>query len=291
MNYLAELQRAKFREGEYELTAYETRAVVQDFYGLMSLDALVLLDNTYEPFRHSHAKWRREYDEYRANYIKRLADLIYDYTVTVVGGELRHGNRQSTHYVKDLSQGGYRAEYYPIIHRYNPTDILRAGVANFACEWADDYGGELWKIIAQAGLDREKLGDLCFIDHCVDLSHNSCSYFDKCSSKIMRLDSNSTYKNFLDFKRRCTPTELLCSYNISSYLRDFVSRAEVLGITNKVVYYKPEGQCTYYGVYELDSYIEKLIKRQPLNWGTRELSPELAESQDYRGNDRRRRDY
>ena len=64
-------------------------------------------------------------------------------------------------------------------------------------------------------------------------------------------------------------------------------------ITDKVAYAEllEEGHYTNYSVYNLDSYIEELIKREPLNWGTRELSPELAESQDYRGNDRRRRDY
>lgn len=53
-----------------------------------------------------------------------------------------------------------------------------------------------------------KVSDGVFIDHCVDLSHNSNVYFDK-GAGIFRLWDEKTYKDFLDRKRLCTPQELI----------------------------------------------------------------------------------
>jgi len=188
--------------------------LVQEFYAIEAISAMLSVNqgSNFEPLRHSHSRWSRDFHDFRDEYIIRFASAIYDYTVSVVAAELRHCKGQASQYIKDYYTSGLsRDEVYKECFTYKDHDILAAGIRMFdpvRVSWRRAYGGDKWNQIAKAGLMKDKVSDCIFIDHCVDLSHNCSIYFDK-SAGIFFLQNLQEYQSFLDLKRSCEPQVLL----------------------------------------------------------------------------------
>lgn len=188
--------------------------LVQEFYAIEAMSVMLGQDEygDFQPMRHSHDRWYRDFQEFRDRYTSQLATAIYDYTVLAVAAELRHACRCASHCIRDYFRGVHgRDGIYRDCVVYDPTDLLMAGLQLFdpkQVKWKRQYGGEPWQRIAKAGLLKGKVSDSVFIDHCVDLSHNSNVYFDK-GAGIFRLWDEKAYVDFLDRKRLCTPQELI----------------------------------------------------------------------------------
>jgi len=188
--------------------------LVQEFYAIEAIVAMLsgTQDNNFEPMRHSHSRWYRDFNNFRNEYITKFASAIFDYTVLVVAAELRHCKKWASQYLKEYYTAELsRDEVYMDCSAYDARDILKAGIRMFDAGlvlWNSHYGGDKWKQIAKAGLMKGKVSDCVFIDHCVDLSHNNSIYFDK-QARIFDLHDLFVYKQFLDLKRCCKPKALI----------------------------------------------------------------------------------
>lgn len=248
-------------------TMLDIMLLVKEFYALEALYVEILLGNDcFEPFRHSHARWNRDFQLFRDAFIQNLAAAIYDYTVLVVAGELRHGNGKATYKINRY----YRTDdernrvYYNCLG-YRDTDILNAGVRMFDCnivDWRNGYGGDAWKDIAKAGLMKGKVKDSVFIDHCVDLSHNSNVYFDKGAGIFMLTDAEK-YRQFLDLKYKCAPITLLTEFHGEEY-NQLMDRACNLGMYR--ITRRPQPDAYYRELAEAN-----LFEYKPIKWGNAAL--------------------
>ena len=132
--------------------------LVQEFYAVEAISALISVNQSgnFEPMRHSHSRWYRDFCDFRNEYISKFASAIFDYTVLVVAAELRHCNERASYYIKDYYTTFLpRDAVYQECSVYNPRDILLAGIRMFdTCyvDWRKGYGGDKWKQIAKAGL-------------------------------------------------------------------------------------------------------------------------------------------
>jgi hypothetical protein len=242
--------------------------LVQEFYAIEAVSALLQTDKyiCFEPMRHSHSRWHRDFTDFRDDYITRFAAAIFDYTVMVVAAELRHCGEKATMYINgyynsDLS----RNQVYAECSVYDAHDILTAGLRLFDSCWVDwkrSFGGKKWWQIAKAGTLKGVVCDCTFIDHCVDLSHNNSVYFDK-NAGLFRLDNSNAYKEFLDLKRDCAPRQLLAEPRGRDFNR-LLRRANTLGIiwTQPV----PDGQAA-----ARDESESLLLRYKPMTWGKKRL--------------------
>lgn len=252
---------------------------IKEFYAMEALSALAKP----EPFRHSHAKWRTDFEELRAQFNEKLADIIFDYTTLAVAGEMRHGCSQASRLVPGFYDDSiYRSSVYLRCVKYSANSILTAGVKLFdeSVKWKRSYGGTKWQTIARAGLYRGRLPDSLFIDHCVDLTHNGSIYFDKDTTIVHPLQGRDLehYIRFLDLKRECASERLLESACSSTVCR-LISRAAVLGII-KIPYID--------GVFADASYDfneANILAYQSIRWGEDELECRLEESGGYDSGD------
>lgn len=237
--------------------------LVQEFYAIEAL--LAISSNkqygNFQPFRHSHHRWSRDFEGFRDAFISKLASAIYDYTVLAVAAELRHCRKKSSYYIKDYyTESIYRDEVYDDCAVYDPCSILTAGLKMFDIswnDWAQSFGGAKWRQIAKAGLMKGKAVDCIFIDHCVDLSHNSSAYFDK-GAGIFCLENSRRYKEFLDVKRCCEPHQLLKSEQ-GYMFRQLLQRAVNLGIIRDCALAAPSP--------DRDTAEALLLNYHPIQWG------------------------
>ena len=239
----------------------------RDFYALEALSA-ILCDakaNAFDPARHSHVFWFDAFTEFRNAYAAKLATAIFDYTVSVAAGEMRHAKTEASRYIEDFpyTGGDGRFDVYVGLDAFEPYSVLAAASRVFSddIDWKCGFGGRKWKQIADAGLKRKTLSDVAFIDHCVDLSHNNSVYFDKGAS-IFELAYAEEYRNFLDLKRKAAPEELF--YGIGKPIASFVRRANVLGIVD-VTYCERPGRNT-----------DRVLCYIPIRWGKTYVSSALG---------------
>lgn len=242
--------------------------LVQEFYAIEAITAMLSLKyNSFEPMRHSHSRWYRDFSDFRDEYTIKFASAIYDYTVSVVSAELRHCRDKASKYIKEYynSWDQSREEVYDVSPVYMASDILLAGIRMFdtkLVEWRRGFGGDKWKQIAKAGLIKGTVSDCVFIDHCVDLSHNSSIYFDK-SAGIFLMQDKEQYQSFLNLKCSCEPQTLI-NEKRSYKFNKLLWRAKNLNII--------EGQ-------QLDGFFSDvydeaeslLFGYQPVKWGDKRL--------------------
>jgi len=267
--------------------------LVQEYYAIEAIVAMLSAQhyNNFDPMRHSHSRWYRDFTEFKDKYINKFATAIYDYTVSVVAGELRHCIEKASYHIKE-----YYCTYLSrdaVCHEcsvYRARDILEAGIRMFDTEqvkWERSYGGEKWKQIAKAGLMKSKVSDCVFIDHCVDLSHNSNVYFDK-GAGVFYLHSKDDYQNFLDLKYSCEPQVLISEkqgYTFNKLLR----RAKNLNIleghpTDSLSFLACNGA-------DRDEAEALLFDYHPVKWGDKRLDISLSNiciSVDFYGDSERR---
>ena len=258
---------------------------VKEFYGILSLEALQIANPQFEHFKHSHAKWAEDLEAYKNEYASHFSSAIYDYTVVVCAGEIRHAKKHAWISHPNFSSSTDRDEVYNECVVYKSQQIAEISEIIFGKEanWDSGYGGLKWAQIAHAATLRTKLNNISFIDHCVDLSHNNSVYFDK-GAGIFKLTRDSrSYLNMLNTKRDEAPDVVLQSLK-SKKLQKLLERAITLGITWNI----PSASKDYY-----DTAIEAVLNYRPIEWGTLNLNKEdlvYKYGRNGKSNDRRRRD-
>jgi hypothetical protein len=251
--------------------------VIKDFY---MLEAVGLIVKPMQ-FKHSHERWLRDFNNLRNKFIDNLEQAIWDYTVLVSAGEMRHAKTKAVAYNPNLPYSGShnRDTCFKGVVNFDPKSLLASCDYVFnKVQWkSSGYGGPKWGAIAQAAIFRDKWKNkVLFIDHCVDLTHNGNVYFDKEESNIFKLREPNEYKRFLDFKRDCVrPQDLLQCYKCSSLIADFIERAEAVGLTtNRFCWKRDTDFFRNYDTREVLSY-------KPIEWGTRVLTFEFKGSERY----------
>lgn len=247
--------------------------VVAEFYALQTLELLAKADQ----FKRSHEKWLRDFHEYKRLFENKFANALFDYTALVVYGELRHSRRRCGLHHPNIPQGGPRSGSYVEAEKYSPAFIAEAGLLLFyEYEWETAYGGERWGAIAKALHRRvNKLNhfdnDVVFIDHCVDLSHNSSHYLDKPESDIFYTSCKSAYTGILNNKAEADdPVWLLGYLTLSHRLHKLTIRGVNLGIL-------PEDTPQEKASDSRDNHVERLLGYRSIEWGEKypEVSPQV----------------
>lgn len=269
-------------------------AAGMEFYCIQAIEARMLEEAKLEPFRKSHERWVEDFNAYKNAYIKQMAHMIYDYTVTVVGGEMRHAEDKASMYCADYPSVSSRTVAFDMVHAYEPRQLLKVAIEVFQADnWESGYGGEAWANIAKAGLMYNNIPDVVFIDHCIDLSHNSSVYFDKPDNGILHITDVDDYKKFLDFKYLATPVQILAKLRKSKILKRLLVRAVNVGIISEIIDtdipkdvdpedYDPE--CSgFYGCLTqktIDNTVLYILayEEEAIVWGLKKLSPMLCES-------------
>lgn len=280
---------------------------MKEFYSIIALQAMAKT----VPFKHSHEEWEQEFEEYADFYIKNLARVIYDYTVSAVFLELRHQSRSNLEIKFPASDGNSRQDTLNLMDEYSSISILKAGEFMFNPDnndWASGYGGKAWYQISQAGLMYGKLPDMVFIDHCNDLSHNNGIYYDKEASILALnaynpnetsllgyMDGRKFFEEFLDFKRNAQDPRELLKVAQTFTLQKLIVKARILKII-KGVYknaFKFEDSLVPYGISRYADLVTKnkfyeytqvpnakygywelddmLRNYHPINFGTKEI--------------------
>lgn len=231
----------------------EIMKAVKVFYALEALEVLALHKPDepdpmndgqcygFVPFMKSHERWKADLDEYKKAFNAQFANAIYDYIVLTVAGELRHAGRRSEFHINDYLEGDAeedsRDNVFSLLKsvEFNARQILEAGSLLFNPDfnsWSSGYGGPKWKTIADAGLMYGNVPDMVFIDHCVDLSHNNSTFFDK-GAGMFTLRSSSSYLEFLGSKRyAANPFDIITdeAWCFPPALTDLICRASNLHI-------------------------------------------------------------
>ena len=252
----------------------------KEFYALSALQIEINTGGKFEPFRPSHEKLKNEINEFMKEFTNHLARAIFDYTVLVVGGELRHCAKQCEVFNPNFPQGGDRNASYNLIKRFNPQQILRQGVFFFGQYWSSGFGGKSWEYIAKSGLMYEKINNFVFVDHMVDLSHNNSIYFDK-GAGIIKMDNY--YETYLNIKKFGSQEEVI-SLGVGEQFRNFFKRAKTLGLINKSF---------FISMVDFSATEMEVMNYQPVNWGYQKLDEEISRGHRYweaRIRDNRRRD-
>ena len=246
------------------------------FYSLELLYSLML--KNYTPFLPSNEKLLNDIKQYRDIWIKKLAQIIYDYIIVVVGAELRHSYECSEYYHPEFFGGGWfknmsRNECFED-RTFDPDSILRLGENLFdekKNSWRSGFGGEKWYNITKAGLMHGKTPDVIFVDHTVDLSHNNSVFFDKGGGIVYCYIEE--YKKMLDQKFRMSDFYGLLSFirrheRFDDNLMDLIKRYNIL--IEKDQYLIPTYNRGYFYVLNEKSY--RFLHYKPQQFGHKKLN-------------------
>jgi len=249
---------------------------VEEFY---SFEAL-LASAQVEEFRHSHAKWKEDFELLRTSYNQNLANIIFDYTVMVVASEMRYGHIKASHYFPHYYAMCGRNQVFCSCTEYSAKSILDAGLLLFgpSVEWESSFGGAPWHMIAKAGGYKGNIPDSVFIDHCVDLTHNNAIYYNKSGTGIIKAlkdDTLAAYEGFLDLKRNCPPEELLL-HSFGAQVNRLISRAITLGIIDIPSPIPLDNQ------FVLTENERKVLSYIPIGWGEESAPCILNENRSFR---------
>jgi len=149
-------------------------------------------------------------EEYK-QYSEKLAKIFYIYLSTVAFGELRHCKLQSDFCINDsnpllrnlftiTSQGDKSRQlvYEEAHRRFDPFQYMPIIENLFRYFfWTSNFGGKKWAGICNAANLYKKIPNEIFIDHVVDLHHNSGTVFDK---PYMNLTSGLSISSILHSK-------------------------------------------------------------------------------------------
>lgn len=204
--------------------------LIKEFYSIIALDSMTRTI----PFKHSHEKWLKDFDEYKTLFFEIFSHIIYDYTVEAVFSELRHFDNSNFN-ISGLNSCIGRYESFFNSHNFTSDSILRLGAKMFDPNfnyWHSGYGGKSWYEISKAGLMYQKIPDIIFIDHCIDLEHNGGSYFDK--DGFLFTMNKSDLKTFLDLKRNTINPFVILIEAKSYRMCNLILRAKNLDIFDEL---------------------------------------------------------
>lgn len=194
-----------------------------------------------------------EIAEFRSIYQKysdRLAGAFFDYIALACFGEARHALTQAKKYIpqicykwnRDNAKENIRIRNKSYQHalKFDPYTFLPTleELFNYG-HWRDAYGGGKWANIAGIGTLYRSLTSQVFIDHAVDLSHNSGSMFSK--DVLFKKYAVSRYLDMLN-KKQYSPS-ILKNYEffrigpIAANVKPFLKLAVKLGLVQSEIIY------------------------------------------------------
>jgi hypothetical protein len=248
----------------------------REFYAIQAVKAVAKPI----PFKHSHERWLRDFDTYASTYVSKFSEAMFDYITLICFGEARHAYAHTDNRwrIVGVPRGGGRSPSYSKALRYDPWDVLRKCAKVFSVPgWDTSYGGKSWARIANAGLMRAKLDAESWLDHCVDLSHNSGLCFDKIEADIFSLATmdSAGYKAMLDLKANCSPERFIAAHSVkcSRRLRRLILRAvllriiETITVANGLRHFRRRSA----GEDSVEQHIAGLLGYAPTLWGTVKL--------------------
>jgi hypothetical protein len=247
---------------------------VKEFYVIEALYTAVNKKTQYGI--RSQERLLDDISELRNEYNSKFASAIYDYTVMVVYGEMRHGREKACHYNPKVTQESCRIDSYREALSYLPKSVLQAAVVAFDAYWNDAYyGGVKWLRIASTVLKLYgNVPNNTFCDACISLSHNASPYLDKANTNIFYIKDKGLYKDYLDFKRDQKDTNWFISrstYQLGDRLIKLLVRAEnlkFLDLRFDICIFDHERQNEWF-----------ILNYKPQEWGRHFLSSELEESE------------
>lgn len=241
--------------------------LAKTFYQIIAIDTIISSsDSTLIPFRHSHEKWLKDFEEFKTTFYSQFAKSLYDYLVFARAVEMRHmSQRANLHFFDYYTES--KTSRYILKHCtiYSDKEIIRAALIAFSdlVDWEMQYGGWKWHLIAKAATYFHKLPNMVFIDHILDLSHNCSSVFDKGHNIFVLMDRNS-YTTFLTNKRYGNIGLVLDYLLYSTQLKKLVDRAKTLGIFD-----------WHYQI-SVSPTIENVLTYEPIKWGTASINTTLC---------------
>lgn len=268
---------------------------VLNFYLIENLKLVISQSKDFNIWRPSHKKLWDDIEKYKEVYDKNFARAIYDYIALIVAAEMRHASEYCEMYFRNyqFKRNEYsRSDVYGEVDViYQPQDILRAGVFLFSKDWDSAYGGPKWGQIAKSGTYYGKMKDSIFIDHCVDLSHNNSTFFDKGAGIFAMKTSTNSYQCLLQYKYEISGERFFELYDdkiINPVIRKFIERAYTLNLTK---FKLPETNWDY--VFEKDYRLfQNVLNYQPIEWvGEEKFDYTLADGHYNHSYRRRDEDY
>lgn len=245
-----------------------------EFYVLEALHVAVAEKTEFG--KHSAEKLLDDILEFKQRFVRKLSQALFDYTVSVVYGEMRHAYTKANYYYPSIDSAWDRKQAYNKSQNYEPYSVLNAAVKQFDVEWAGGYGGSAWKNIAKSVLLRPKLPDQVFCDMCFSLSHNNAPYLDKDQSNIFYLYSSTKYVAFLDIKfSNVQPEQLILNYchAVGYYLRKLIYRAMTLWfVPYSPIYFGMSETCEMTQADVTEAFI---LNYKPIEWGSKLFDDEL----------------
>ena len=252
-----------------EIKQIEVFDSVLNFYLIENLKLIISQSKEFNIWRPSHKKLWDDIEAYKEVYDRNFARAIYDYIVMIVAAEMRHASEYCEVCFRNYKFKRYeysRSDVYKEVDViYQPQDILRAGVFLFSKKWDSAYGGPKWGQIAKSGTYYRKMKDSIFIDHCVDLSHNNSTFFDKGAGIFKMKTSTDSYQCLLQYKYEISGERFFELYDnkiINPVIRKFIERAYALGLTKFIL---PETDWGY--VIQKDYRLfRNVLNYQPIEW-------------------------
>ena len=296
INYQKKYEEAKKKIYLHQVYTGEIKYIevfdsVLNFYLIENLKLMISQSPKFDIWRPSHKKLWDDIEKYKEMYDWCFARAIYDYIVLIVAAEMRHAPEYCETYYKNYKfhRNDYsRSEVYGEVDVvYQPQDILRAGVFLFSKDWDSAYGGPKWGQIAKSGTYYGKMKDSIFIDHCVDLSHNNSTFFDKGAGIFTMRTSTDSYQCLLQYKYETSGEEFFGIYDnkiINPVVRKFIERAYALGLTK---FKLPEMDWGYVVAKDYRLF-QNVLDYQPIEWVGKERFDYTLAYGHYNHEDRRR---
>lgn len=188
------------------------------FYSLNGI--LSIIEKEFFNFQHSVEKLRVDMREYYNYICDILAQMIYEYTYLACFGELRYMqskiDQENVQILSKRFKNNTRdrityVKYCFNAYNYSKSSIERVSEFLFKnFNWDDSFGGMAWyyiiKLIKLYGVMPNEI----FIDHCVDIEHNTGSYLNKGCGIFSR--NFEQVSSLLDDKRTQTPIYFINNY-------------------------------------------------------------------------------
>lgn len=229
-----------------EMTVYH----FYDFYFLEALRAGMIMNKAQNQFRHSFERLERDVDNAFSQLCHTMAPRIRFYLWAAGLGEARHAWRICTYAISEI-EGNDRGTIFENAVNYPMTqeniEVLK-GV--FKQSWGGAFGGRAWLDIVEAVEMYGNVSDATFIDHTVDLEHNSGSVFTKSEggNDIVKLNVNAMYRfrPFLNVKfsediLRCGTSAQVSTkvYNLLTRYNNVVSEVNLTNIRPSLEWLNP----------------------------------------------------
>ncbi len=244
------------------------------------LEALELKSKELDSFKKSHERFKMDLQAHKERFEKVFSIALRDYLVYACFGEARNSRGKCEYFVPYIPSC-CRSSSANEARNYTPESIATVTQRLFnKCHWANGYGGESWGRIAEAIDLYDQLPTTAFIDHCIDLSHNGGTMFDKVCYSIFEVNGN--YADFLTAKSQAvTPEDLIettvhygCHRGISSRVQDLLQRAVILELIPENLY-----DCVCDGPANCGMTVDYFMKDfSPTEWGDQDIPNKLEEN-------------